>query len=617
MANLYLTDGVQPYHDPCATWFPLPSDVMQARLERQDLLPMPIHFAFLSSKMEDWIGWAKEMLAENGFVEILRAVGVLKARGKPDVVAYCWGRGSMTHSIDTEEVCHTGGFEKGKNAPYVRAAFLITSLSKFVFGGFLNHELMVECIPLAIRLVESMRLPLAPFSSVDVGEKTLKEYPMVKCGYTSGTTPLACSWIRKRKVKRKITLEVNGFLDDYGSFNFHAYKIMVGMFAALEVSLLDKTLPMVLGNQIVEFTARNSSHLEMLADIPPVPSSNKTNWNKAMRPYIDEVATTMWNEDAATLRKEEYGQVGVVAEELGQEVAGNARARASSSASSFHRLSFSPFSSPSFSSSSPSSSSSSSWFVMEPDAGFSSCSSWFFVEPRFGFRKEPNSMLDGGTQPGAKFIEETISLRNSVLGSSTNPEPRSGFREEPSSGFLGSSKNLDSGFCEEPLTNLEPRPLSTSRSVEKGKAKAVVSANKENEKLVTEESSSNSNNGSDDKLSDDKSRDDDTSSESENGSEQKGKNAGFQSSIDINRATLEEFELGVGDAAKKSILGKSKVDAGKTSMSSKKKIASPIKVEHDDEPSLAPAKSSEANNFAVRLLKNLKGMKKDRDVSLA
>ncbi|GKU98436.1 hypothetical protein SLEP1_g11446 [Rubroshorea leprosula] len=36
-------------------------------------------------------------------------------------------------------------------------------------------------------------------------------------------------------------------------------------------------------------------------------------------------------------------------------------------------------------------------------------------------------------------------------------EPRSGFREEPSSRFLGSLKNLGSGFHEEPLTNPEPR----------------------------------------------------------------------------------------------------------------------------------------------------------------
>ncbi|GKV49593.1 hypothetical protein SLEP1_g56333 [Rubroshorea leprosula] len=74
---------------------------------------------------------------------------------------------------------------------------------------------------------------------------------------------------------------------------------------------------------------------------------------------------------------------------------------------------------------------------MEPDAGFSSCSSWFFAEPRFGFREEPNP------EPSSGFREK---------------EPRSGFREEPRTGFfMGSSKNLGSGFHEEPLTNPEPK----------------------------------------------------------------------------------------------------------------------------------------------------------------
>ncbi|GLT94078.1 hypothetical protein SLE2022_118380 [Rubroshorea leprosula] len=65
--------------DISAAWFPSPRNVMWVRLERRDLLPVPIHFAFSSDKMEDWSGWAKEMLSENGFVEILRAVGILKS----------------------------------------------------------------------------------------------------------------------------------------------------------------------------------------------------------------------------------------------------------------------------------------------------------------------------------------------------------------------------------------------------------------------------------------------------------------------------------------------------------------------------------------------------------
>ncbi|GLT28221.1 hypothetical protein SLA2020_031700 [Shorea laevis] len=58
-----------------------------------------------------------------------------------------------------------------------------------------------------------------------------------------------------------------GFLDDYGSFNFHTYKVMPGTFAPPKVSLFDKVLPTVLGNQIVDFLTGDLDHLEMLAVI--------------------------------------------------------------------------------------------------------------------------------------------------------------------------------------------------------------------------------------------------------------------------------------------------------------------------------------------------------------
>ncbi|GKV07019.1 hypothetical protein SLEP1_g18832 [Rubroshorea leprosula] len=91
MADPYPIDGVQSYHNSwytfqdsflefnsCMVSSPSPRDVIWSRLERRDLLPIPSHFAFLLGKIEDWSGWAKEMLAKNGFVEILHAVEILK-----------------------------------------------------------------------------------------------------------------------------------------------------------------------------------------------------------------------------------------------------------------------------------------------------------------------------------------------------------------------------------------------------------------------------------------------------------------------------------------------------------------------------------------------------------
>lgn len=73
--------------------------------------------------------------------------------------------------------------------------------------------------------------------------KALKEFPMVKCGYINGIALLACSWIGKRREKGQVILEVNSFLDDHNSFNFHAYKVMLGTFALTKVSFFNKTLP--------------------------------------------------------------------------------------------------------------------------------------------------------------------------------------------------------------------------------------------------------------------------------------------------------------------------------------------------------------------------------------
>ncbi|GKV11493.1 hypothetical protein SLEP1_g22750 [Rubroshorea leprosula] len=242
--------------------------------------------------MEDWSSWAKEMLVENGFVEILLAIGIFKSvalsqtlrisrnveclrrlvrrwcmkdprhialtleehatlvalkkvmKKNANASSHSW-RGK--YSIDFSTWIRYFQIGKGKDSPYVRVAFLTGWLSTFVFGGFSNHEIMAERIPLAIRSTKGVRLPLAPLmlgtlyhmldllyfdeilganyyiieshvclsllqmfawerflpyhSSCVTSGKALKEYLMAKCGYISRIAPLACSWVGKRKIK--------------------------------------------------------------------------------------------------------------------------------------------------------------------------------------------------------------------------------------------------------------------------------------------------------------------------------------------------------------------------------------------------------------------------------
>ncbi|GKV11377.1 hypothetical protein SLEP1_g22641 [Rubroshorea leprosula] len=251
-------------------------------------------------------------------------------------------------------------------------AFLTTWLSKFIFGGFSNHEIMVDCIPLATRLAEGVKLFLAllmlgalyhmldllyfdeilcaryyiietyvclsllqifawerfhPYHFGRVTSSKDLEYPMAKCGYTNGMSPLTCLWKGERKVKGQVVLEVNSFLDDHDSFNFHTHKTMLETFALPKVSLFNKTLTLMPENQIVDFAIGNLGHLKMLTvimpsmlpcitwqglwglesycpkrvawkfsydqDIPSPSFSNKSYWDIVMRPYIVEIATAM------------------------------------------------------------------------------------------------------------------------------------------------------------------------------------------------------------------------------------------------------------------------------------------------------------------------------------
>ncbi|GKV03857.1 hypothetical protein SLEP1_g16099 [Rubroshorea leprosula] len=327
-----------------------------ARLERQDLLPMPIHFAFPSGKTEDWSRWAKEVLANNGFVEVLHAVAALKLVALSQTLQIS-GNVECLHRL-VQRLCtstHTFILAFGEVTVTLED---VANLMLFPIVGeedpqHIDLQKMMRTTA-SVSSPEGVRLPLAPlmlgtlYHMLDLlhfneilgigyyiieshvclsllqmfawerfhphyfgrvtGGKALKEYPMAKCSYTSGTA----------------------------SFNFHVYKVMPGTFVPPEVSLFDKALSAMLGNQIVNFIAEDLGHMEapivvmpsMLLcftwwgmwslecyypkkvarqfdhdqDVPLAPSSDKIDWNKVMWPYIDEVASNMWSEGIATLR---------------------------------------------------------------------------------------------------------------------------------------------------------------------------------------------------------------------------------------------------------------------------------------------------------------------------
>ncbi|GKV43137.1 hypothetical protein SLEP1_g50470 [Rubroshorea leprosula] len=917
MVDPYSTDDVQLYHDPWYTfhdgflefntwstkralekqkdlvllevfkgsdineaWFPLLRDVMRARLERRDLLPVPIHFAFPSSKMEDWSGWVKEMLVENGFVEILHAVRILKSvtmtledvanlmllpivgeedprhimltleepatlvalkkvmRRNTSASSRSW-RGE--YSIDFPTWMWYFPTSEGKDSLYVCAAFLTAWLSKFVFGGFPNHVIMAECIPLEIQLVEGVKLPLALLmlgtlyhmldllhfdeilgasyyiieshvclsllqmfawerfrlyhSGCVTSGKALKEYPMAKC-------------------------EVDGLLDDYGGFNFHAYKTMPRTFAPPKVSLFDKALPAIPESQIVEFTIGNSSHLEMLAmitpsmlpcitlrgtwslecycpekvatpfgydqdvlmrtpkrtmrptarqgifklrkaksghlkasriflalalltgppgiyvmalltwymwghldshHVPSTPSSNKTNWNRAMQPYIDEVATTMVPicPPIPGMAKEEYDQAGAIDEEFGQKAAGDVDAEGADEAvpskrlvlgkrksvahlpkSRARRTSASLASKPSKAkvptlskaktakekdTSRGNESNESSWGDPDPEVieqikrlrpvcggrrlgeKYYDSSALFQVSMFEGFGLIPIPG-DDKVLSKAKEAKQVEALANSEvcqkilanqIGGSPLPDnifnvvdsiidwsdPTSFIAESTkkakANDVLPQKRTMTKGGVKvsygTPSVIKKPKRQRLSRKagdlelvpggfiptrkigasidekdVENGEAKATIGTSKEKGKKVTKVISSYPNESSSHQSSSN-----DASFESENGSKQRGKVAGFQGSIDMNRAAPKEFKSYVGDVVRKSVSSKGKMDIGMPVMISMKKVAGPSKVKHNGQLFATPAKSGKIDDSAMRLLKNFDEMNEDRDVSLA
>ncbi|GKU96144.1 hypothetical protein SLEP1_g9415 [Rubroshorea leprosula] len=205
--------------------------------------------------MEDWSGWAKEMLAENGFVEILRAVGILKLVALSQTLQIsgnveCLRRLDPRHiALTLEEratlVALKKEMRRNANALLARGGESTTLIFRLRCGTFE----WAKCIPLAIPLVEGVKLPLAPLML--------------------GTLYHMLDLLR---------------FDEILGANY--YIIESRRTWSLECYYLEKV-------------ARQFGYDQ---DVPHVSSSDKTDWNKAMQPYIDEVTTTMWSEGAATLR---------------------------------------------------------------------------------------------------------------------------------------------------------------------------------------------------------------------------------------------------------------------------------------------------------------------------
>ncbi|GKV41975.1 hypothetical protein SLEP1_g49438 [Rubroshorea leprosula] len=146
---------------------------------------------------------------------------------------------------------------------------------------------------------------------------------------------------------------------------------------------------------------------------------------------------------------------------------------------------------------------------------------------------------------------------------------------------------------------LVQRESSAKKSVDTAITEKVI-VGKEKGRKAVEKVSFDSNDSSSNESSDNE-----ASSKCENGFERGGKDEGFYGNIDINRVASEEFELDVGDAAKRYVSSKNKMDVDKPTMSAAKKVVSSNKAGHTGQPSSIPTKSSEAVDFTTRLLKNL------------
>ncbi|GKV41976.1 hypothetical protein SLEP1_g49439 [Rubroshorea leprosula] len=135
--------------------------------------------------------------------------------------------------------------------------------------------------------------------------KALKEYPMVKCNYTSGTAPLACSWIGKRQ-------------------------IMPRTFGPPEVSFFNNTFPAVLGNQVYGlYCGRLKPSRDASNDNTIHATMHYMAGDMEFRVLLPKKSCEAWApicQPVPGMTEEVYGQIGAVGEELGQKATGGVRA---------------------------------------------------------------------------------------------------------------------------------------------------------------------------------------------------------------------------------------------------------------------------------------------------
>ncbi|GKV11459.1 hypothetical protein SLEP1_g22718 [Rubroshorea leprosula] len=472
-------------------------------------------------------------------------------------------------------------------------------LSKFIFKGFLNHEIMVECIPLAICLAKGMRIPLASLmlgSTHIIGcvtnGKALKEYPRRKCGYINGTTSFAYSWIRKRKVKEQILLEDYNFLDDHGSFNIHAYKMMPRTFTPPKGSFSDGTFVVVLGNQIVDFVVVLDNRKSMAQPLK----------SKAQKPF----ALPVGKQSKAKSRTPSKAKA---TKEKGKSEDTN---------------SFGPIPVPSDDKAPSKSQEAKKVKALAVKVGEALATLEIHRKILVGKASEP------------LLLDDILSFVNNIIDwgdptSFTVDTTRKGIRLAKRGAWISYStfdvaKKSEIANAQPRKVVLKPHPISELPLFRVGDIELVPRKPPTKESVETttiekatmkkvrrpEETSSESSDSSDDEYIDS-----DKSSESDNGFEQRGKDEGFHGRLDINNATPEEFKLDVGNALKELVPSKDKSKIDELAMSAAKKAISSSKAVHSGQSPSILAKLSEANDFVVKLLKDLNEMNEDRDVLLA
>ncbi|GKV43111.1 hypothetical protein SLEP1_g50445 [Rubroshorea leprosula] len=612
-------------------------------------------------------GWAKEMLVRNSFVETLHAARILKSIALSQTLQIsgnveCLRRLVRRWCMST----HTFILAFGEITVALED---VTNLMLLPIVGEEDPRHIVltpeECATLiALRNASASSRSLrgkynidfptwmqheAPFSPVDArfcpyhsgyvtNGKVLKEYPMAKCGYTSETTPLACSWMGQRKIKGQKIPKVDGLLDDYGSFNFHAYKTMPG-------------------------------------------TCSTRDWNKAMRPYIDEAATAMWSEGVATLSKhswgflsredngqwipicfpilgmveEEYDQASAIDEEIRQKASGDVEAReGADEAAPPRRLVLGKTKSVAHLPKSRARRTSASPTSKQSKAKAPTPSKAKTTKEKDTSHDSENNESSWGN-PDPKVIKRIKRLR--PIRGDRCLASNEGFGPIPIPGDDKVPSKAKEAKQEEALVNPEVRrkilasetsepllpndilnvvdsiidwsdPISfTAASVEKAKASKVPPQKPTMVSYGTPNTTK--------KPEIVKTQLEVMVLKLRPISELPPFRAGdFELALggfiptrkigaSINEKDVEKGEakamMGIGKerGKKKSISNKGKTNTGAPAMSSVKKVADPGEIKHNGQSSVAPTKSSEIDDSAMRLLNNLDKMNEDKDVSLA